>query len=581
MATLANLIVRIGSSADSLEKDLGKIEKKLNKTARNLTNTGKNLTAGLTVPIVAGGAALLGLAHKAGQTADRLLDLEQITGLSTDTLQKMQYVAGQAGVDFEGLANTSTSLQRKLMGIENDTGRAAEAMGRLGIDIHDAEGNLKSMDDLLPQAINKLQGMENTTERNMLAAQLFGGSFQDLAPILGMTADEMDAVMQEAEDLGLVLGKDALNQANDFRVESEKLKAQFSALGMEIGSKLAPMLGDTLFPIIQDKVIPIVERLAERVANVITWFSELDPRLQNVILGVIGFAAALGPMLLGLGMAIKTISSIIGTIKLLIGFVKTITILKKVWTGVQIVLNAVISANPIALIVLAIIPLIAIIVLLVKNWDTVVEALKKGWDWIAGVFVTGWEHFSAFWANLWEGVKNIATNVWDNIVGFFDKARNKIVGVFTKIKDGILGIWDGIFGGIKGFVNKIIGAMNGMINGINKLGFDVPKWVPIIGGKKWGFNLPKIPVLHSGTPYFKPPGGGDEGLALLQRGEAVIPRKHNERVSQPHNAGQSEIHVHLHGGTYIGTVDESVARQLAKLIRPALKQEEVRLGVSG
>jgi len=40
--------------------------------------------------------------------ADKLLDLEQITGLSTDTLQEMENVSRIAGVSFDGLTDTIT-----------------------------------------------------------------------------------------------------------------------------------------------------------------------------------------------------------------------------------------------------------------------------------------------------------------------------------------------------------------------------------------------------------------------------------------------------------------------------------------
>ena len=39
---------------------------------------------------------------------------------------------------------------------------------------------------------------------------------------------------------------------------------------------------------------------------------------------------------------------------------------------------------------------------------------------------------------------------------------------------------------------------------MNKLKWDVPDWVPLIGGKTWGINIPLIPKLHTGTDYFKP-----------------------------------------------------------------------------
>lgn len=108
---------------------------------------------------------------------------------------------------------------------------------------------------------------------------------------------------------------------------------------------------------------------------------------------------------------------------------------------------------------------------------------------------------------------------------------NFIVGVFTgnwsKAWDGIKsifsGIWDALTGVVKGVINIIIDVLNGFVSAINKISFDVPDWVPVIGGKKWGFNIPKIPKLARGGIVDKP--------TIAQIGEAgkeaVIPLENN------------------------------------------------------
>ena len=81
-----------------------------------------------------------------------------------------------------------------------------------------------------------------------------------------------------------------------------------------------------------------------------------------------------------------------------------------------------------------------------------------------------------------------------------------IVGVFTGdwkkawegIKDIFGGIWDGVVGIFKGGINLIIDALNLMLRNLNRISFDVPSWVPAIGGSTWGFNIPTIPKLANG-----------------------------------------------------------------------------------
>lgn len=112
---------------------------------------------------------------------------------------------------------------------------------------------------------------------------------------------------------------------------------------------------------------------------------------------------------------------------------------------------------------------------------------------------------------------------WEPIKGFF-------IDMWTGIKTTVLGVWDSIVKGIKGFVNAIIEAVNFMIRGLNRIHFDVPSWVPGLGGKAFGFDIPEIPeipLLANGGIIQRPGLAvvGEEGpeLVSLSRGAIVEP----------------------------------------------------------
>lgn len=92
-------------------------------------------------------------------------------------------------------------------------------------------------------------------------------------------------------------------------------------------------------------------------------------------------------------------------------------------------------------------------------------------------------------------------------IGFFED----FFGGVKRVVDGIIKIFKGdfkggledIFGGLKSILlaplNLLISGVNSLINGFNKIQWEVPDWVPIIGGKSIGFKIPKIPKLASGA----------------------------------------------------------------------------------
>jgi hypothetical protein len=124
------------------------------------------------------------------------------------------------------------------------------------------------------------------------------------------------------------------------------------------------------------------------------------------------------------------------------------------------------------------------------------------------------EKFEPMWRKLWEDVSSLFGSVFgiitDVVTGLIETCSSLIdftVGVFKgdweKAWDGIVGafttIWETLKTAATGVVNLIIDALNSFIDGINKIHFDVPEWVPIIGGKNWGFDIPSIPHLAQGT----------------------------------------------------------------------------------
>ncbi len=106
-----------------------------------------------------------------------------------------------------------------------------------------------------------------------------------------------------------------------------------------------------------------------------------------------------------------------------------------------------------------------------------------------------------------------------NPIGLVITAVTALVAVFVTLWnkcEGFRNFW-------KGFINVLIGGMNALIKGLNKVSIDVPDWVPAIGGKKFGFNIPTIPKLAKGGVVDK------ATLAMIGENgkEAVLPLENN------------------------------------------------------
>jgi hypothetical protein len=159
-------------------------------------------------------------------------------------------------------------------------------------------------------------------------------------------------------------------------------------------------------------------------------------------------------------------------------------------TVAQAAFNLVMSANPIALIVIAIAALIAGLVLAYKKF---------------------------------EGFRNIV----DSIFSVINTVVTSSIGVIKSYFETLLGFYKGIFNGIATLWNNTIG----------KLSFKVPSWVPGLGGK--GFDVPNIPMLAEGGIVTS------ATLAMIgEKGpEAVIPL---DRMGQM--GGGTTVNINVNGG---------------------------------
>ena len=118
----------------------------------------------------------------------------------------------------------------------------------------------------------------------------------------------------------------------------------------------------------------------------------------------------------------------------------------------------------------------------------------------------------------WDEIVNAVKDVWGKIKKFWD---DHIAPVFTAKwwKDLGITIINGFISGVEGGINGIIGAfesmINWVINGLNKISFEVPDWVPLIGGTKIGVNLSPVSFGGVSIPRFAEGGFPTQGQMFI------------------------------------------------------------------
>lgn len=333
-------------------------------------------------------------AEDAGAMLDTMNKVGQDTGISMDSLSQLM-VTNAASLKELGMsaADAATFLgQCETSGVDTSA-----VMTGLKKALTNASGEGKTMKEALSELQNTMLNAETSADAYNAAVDLFGSK---AGPTL---AEFCKDGKLNFEDLGASLDDNlgsventfnaTLDPADQFKVTLNQLKDA----GFDVGNALGPVLAECL-----QVATPILKDLIE------SWNS-LSPETQEMIIKCALLAAALGPVFSIVSKVSGGISSVIS-----IG-AKVAPVMSKAKTAFG-AFNAVLKANPVLLVVIAVTTLIAILVTLYNKC----EWFRNGVNAAFG------------------GIKSFIAGVVDSIKGFlsFDWKLPKIKLPHFKIKGG-------------------------------------------------------------------------------------------------------------------------------------------------
>lgn len=208
--------------------------------------------------------------------------------------------------------------------------------------------------------------------------------------------------------------------------------------------------------------------------------------------------------------AFSAIKTVISSVMKAVGPImkKAGSLIKTVWNGIKKAISTVVKA------------VATVIKTYVKIWKTVITTVMKA---IKTVIST-----------VWNGIKRVITPVVNWIKTAIPKAfsavKDKMSSIWNGLKDIASRAFNGIKSGVSGPINAVIGLINRMIGSLNRVKVSVPGWVPVVGGKTFGVNIPTIPMLATGGVVMPRSGGVPAILAEAGEAEAVLPLSKLDRL---------------------------------------------------
>lgn len=511
---------------------------------------------GLTSDIVTDALTGFGLTAKdSGHFADVLAKASSNANTNVSLLgESFKYVAPVAGalgysaedtaIALGLMANSGikgsqagTALRTALTNMVKPTDAMAGKMEQLGIDVSNSDGSMKSLKEVMVMLRSKMKGLSKE-QQTQAAATIFGKeAMSGMLAIINSSDKDFDKLVDQIYNADGAAEQMANTMQDNLQGDLTLLGSALEGAGIKIGEVLDPA----------------IRGIVGALTGAVGWFNGLSDSQLKLVMTIGGLVAALGPLLLIIGTGINWFAKLHSSIGLLstacpklaamlTGVGGTISSLA-LPIGIAIAAFAILWStsedfrNAIAEIFAGVQQVFQGLIDFVMgvftgDWDLafaglgniitgfrdigigILNAIQAAFDsfdkWLANVFKTDWTKYFGIFGNILNSFFASVSNIWSGIKSIFSGIITFIKGVFTgnwkQAWEGIKSIFKGIFQSLAGIVkapiNSIIGIVNGAIDCINKVGFEVPDWVPFIGGEAFKLNIPKMKYLAKGGNVF-------------------------------------------------------------------------------
>lgn len=220
---------------DDYNKGLDETEKKANTWGDKIKGIMQSkAVAGIMLVVKAlvdVGKKINYLMNQSLQYADQIGETANKLGVATETIGEMSYVATQTGTTLERVSSSMSMLYMRAQ-------RGQEIFDELGVSVKDTNGNFKAMDDLFFETIGVLNQFEDENEKSAYMVELMGRGAVELGEILRKDTEELNAMRQEAHDLGIVIDQDTADFAGSWfdKIDQVKLQGQSALASLVAGA---------------------------------------------------------------------------------------------------------------------------------------------------------------------------------------------------------------------------------------------------------------------------------------------------------------------------------------------------------
>ena len=369
-----------------------------------------------------------------GETFKYCAPVAGALGFSVEDTAEAIGLMGNAGIKA---SQAGTSMRSIMTNLTGDVKLSGAAIGDVTIATTNADGSMRSLSAILADCRVDFGGMTEAEKANNAEALVGKNAMSGFLALMNAAPEDIAKVSGAVNNC-----KDAAKNMAD--TMQDNLEGQLTILKSQL-QELAISFGDLL--------MPAVRSIVSGLQGMVDVLNAMPDGVKQVIMIIALLAAALGPVLIIIGKVISAVGTIMTIVPKLAGVINTV----KTAFGA---LNAVMLANPIAIVIAAITALVAAFVYL---WNTNEEFRQfwiSLWESVKETAIQCWQAISAFLSQAWEAIQNTAVSVWNGIRDFFSGLWTGIQTLFTTVVNAIAGFLSGAWNAVKGTVVSVWNAIS-------------------------------------------------------------------------------------------------------------------------
>jgi len=180
------------------------------------------------------GERIFNMAKQTASAINEIDRMSKISGLASDTYQKLAFAAKMSDVEVESLGKGMKILAGHMDDVSKGKAEAVSLFESIGVSTKDASGKMKSFDGILGDLADRFKSMPDGVQKVALATDLFGRAGLNLIPMLNKGKEGLRGFYEEAEKLGIVLDEKLIKKGTELEDRLKRAEAWWSSFFKKI-----------------------------------------------------------------------------------------------------------------------------------------------------------------------------------------------------------------------------------------------------------------------------------------------------------------------------------------------------------